>query len=54
MRRLLTVLRAIPRTTIVESGHDAVRVEFRTRIFRFDVRLNGRAVELVKPPTQVK
>jgi len=35
VRRLLAVLRAIPRTTIVESGHDSVRVEFRTLIFRF-------------------
>lgn len=35
MQRLLAVLRALPRTTIVEAGADAVRVEFRTRLFRF-------------------
>jgi len=35
LQRLLAVLRAIPRTTIIESGHDSVRAEFRTRIFRF-------------------
>ena len=35
MRRLLTVLRAIPRTTIIPSGDDSVRAEFRTRVFRF-------------------
>ena len=35
MRRLLPVLRAVPRTTIVQSGADSVRVEFRTRFFRF-------------------
>ena len=35
MQRLLAVLRAIPRTTIVESGKDVVRVEIRTLIFRF-------------------
>ena len=35
MLRLMAVLRAVPRTTIVESGPGAVRAEFRTRIFRF-------------------
>ncbi|MGZ7040305.1 MAG: DUF1499 domain-containing protein [Thermoanaerobaculia bacterium] len=35
MARLLVILRAIPRATIVEAGQDSVRVEFRTRIFRF-------------------
>ena len=35
LARLLAVLRAIPRTTIVESGPDSIRVEFRTRILRF-------------------
>ena len=35
MRRLMAVLRAMPRATIVESGPGSVRVEFRTRIFRF-------------------
>ena len=35
MQRLLTVLRAMPRTTIVEAGPDSVRAEFRTRLFRF-------------------
>lgn len=35
MRRLLAVVRAVPRSTVVESGPDAFRVEFRTRIFRF-------------------
>lgn len=34
-QRLLAVLRAMPRTTIVESGPNMVRVEFRTLIFRF-------------------
>ena len=35
MRRLLAVLRAMPRATIVEAGPGSVRAEFRTRIFRF-------------------
>ena len=35
MQRLLAVLRAVPRTTIVESGRGSLRVEFRTRLFRF-------------------
>lgn len=35
MQRLLAVLRAVPRTTIVQSTPDSVRVEFRTRLFRF-------------------
>lgn len=35
MRRLLMVLRAIPRTTVVDSGQSSLRVEFRTRFFRF-------------------
>ena len=35
MLRLLAVLRAVARSTIVESGPNVVRVEFRTRIFRF-------------------
>jgi uncharacterized protein (DUF1499 family) len=35
MRRLLAVLRAIPRTIVVDSGQSSVRVEFRTPIFRF-------------------
>jgi len=35
MQRLLAVLRAVPRTTIVQSGADSIRVEFHTRIFRF-------------------
>jgi uncharacterized protein (DUF1499 family) len=35
MRRLLAVLRAIPRATIVDSGPGSLRVEFRTRIFHF-------------------
>jgi uncharacterized protein (DUF1499 family) len=35
MRRLLAVLRAVPRSTVVQSGADSVRVEFRTRVFRF-------------------
>ena len=35
MQRLLAILRAIPRSTIVESTPASVRVEFRTRIFRF-------------------
>ena len=35
MQRLLAILRGMPRTTIVQSGADSVRAEFRTRIFRF-------------------
>ena len=35
MRRLLVVVRGMPRTTIVESGPTSLRVEFRTRLFRF-------------------
>lgn len=35
MQHLLSVLRAIPRTTIIPSGDDSVRAEFRTRVFRF-------------------
>lgn len=35
MQRLLAILRAIPRSTIVESTPGGIRVEFRTRIFRF-------------------
>lgn len=35
MQRLLAILRAMPRTTIVQSGADSVRVEFRTRVFGF-------------------
>jgi len=35
MRRLLDVLRAMPRTTIVQSAPGSVRAEFRTRLFRF-------------------
>lgn len=35
MQRLLAVLRAMPRTTIVQSTADSIRVEFRTRLFRF-------------------
>ena len=35
MQRLLAVLRAMPRMTIVEAGADSVRAEFRTRVFRF-------------------
>jgi uncharacterized protein (DUF1499 family) len=35
MNRLVTVLRAIPRATIKESGPDSIRVEFRTRVLRF-------------------
>ncbi|MGZ8797111.1 MAG: DUF1499 domain-containing protein [Thermoanaerobaculia bacterium] len=35
MARLLHVLRAIPRATIVASDENSIRAEFRTRIFRF-------------------
>ncbi len=35
MQRLLTVLRSVPRCTIVASGPSTVQVEFRTRILRF-------------------
>jgi uncharacterized protein (DUF1499 family) len=35
MQRLLAVLRAVPRTTIVQSSGGSIRVEFRTRFFRF-------------------
>lgn len=35
MRRLLAVIRAIPRSTVVESGPAILRAQFRTRIFRF-------------------
>ena len=35
MQKLLTVLRAIPRCTIVASGPSFVRAEFKTKIFRF-------------------
>ena len=35
MQRLLSVLRAIPRTTIVATDENSVRAEFRTRIFKF-------------------
>lgn len=35
MARLLGVLRAMPRCTIVEAGPASVRAEFRTKIFRF-------------------
>ena len=35
MQHLLTVLRAMDRTTIVASDAQSIRAEFRTRIFRF-------------------
>lgn len=35
MQRLLAALQTIPRVTIVQSGPDSVRAEFRTRLFRF-------------------
>ena len=35
MRQLLAVLRAMPRSRIVQSSADSVRVEFRTRFFGF-------------------
>lgn len=35
MRRLLAVLRAMPRTTVIDSGPSSLHVEFRTRILRF-------------------
>ena len=35
MQRLLSILHAMPRTTIVASDASSVRVEFRTLIFRF-------------------
>jgi len=35
MQHLLTVLKSMPRTTIVASDAQSVRAEFRTRIFRF-------------------
>lgn len=35
MRRLLAVLRTMPRMTLVEAGPASVRAEFRTRLFRF-------------------
>jgi uncharacterized protein (DUF1499 family) len=35
MRRLLAVLRAMPRTTIVSADETTVRAEFRTRLLRF-------------------
>lgn len=34
-QRLLEVLKAMPRTTIVASEGNTIRAEFRTRIFRF-------------------
>ena len=35
MGRLLSILQAMPRTTIVASDRMSIRVEFKTRIFRF-------------------
>ena len=35
MRRLLAVMRSMPRSTIVATDATSVRAEFRTRIFRF-------------------
>ena len=35
MQHLLSVLRAMPRTTIVASDEHSVRAEFRTRVFKF-------------------
>lgn len=35
MKHLLAVLRALPRTRIVQSGAESLRAEFRTRFFGF-------------------
>ncbi len=35
MRRLLSVLEAMPRTAIVASDSGSIRAEFRTRLLRF-------------------
>jgi uncharacterized protein (DUF1499 family) len=35
MKRLLGILRALPRTTIVASDDHTIRAEFRTAVFRF-------------------
>jgi uncharacterized protein (DUF1499 family) len=45
--RMLSVLRGLPRTKLVEEGQDTIRAECRSRIFRFvddvEVRFDDQA-----------